>query len=161
MGFFDKIKQAFGIGGVKVEISAPDEVKKENGKIDGTLHFTTKTDQTVEGVRVDFLERFEYRTGQQKRVDRIKRGSVELAGFAIKANESKDVPFSVVFNFPVNTAEGTAKSLEEKGGMLGALGKMGSMVEASKQQNRMFELNANANIKGAIGSNKIKSVRLV
>src|SRR3989338_4446954 len=102
MGFFGKIKQMLGVGGVKVEIVAPDEVKKENGRIDGMLKFTTKTDQTVEGVKVEFLERFEYGAGAQRRVDRIKRGMVEMAGFDIKANESKDVPFSMPFNFPVN-----------------------------------------------------------
>ena len=150
-----------GVGGVKVEIVAPDEVKKENGRIDGMLKFTTKTDQTVEGVKVEFLERFEYGAGAQRRVDRIKRGMVEMAGFDIKANESKDVPFSVPFNFPVNMAESSAKSLEDKGGVLGALGKIGGMGENCKQGNRHFELAANANIKGAIGSSKFKPVRLI
>ncbi len=161
MGLFDKVKQALGIGGVKVEISVPDEVKKDNAKVDGVLCFSTKTDQDVQSVRVEFMERYDIGAGAQKRVTRTKRGSVELPGFNIKANESKDVSFSLPFSITMSVAEASAKDLEAKGGMLGALGKLGAMAENSKQGNRRFEVSARVDVKGSLGAGATKEIKLI
>jgi len=50
MGFFDKIKNALGIGGVKAKLEIPAEVAKDSGVINGKIIFTSKSDKMVKEV---------------------------------------------------------------------------------------------------------------
>jgi hypothetical protein len=156
MGFFSNLKNKLGIGGVKVEVRAPGQVAKADGKISGTVVLTTKSDQEVVGIKVKVLEVFSTGRGNEKEVKNFTLGQVSLPGnFTIKTGESKEVPFSVSFV----TINSNADDLKEKGGALGAIGKLGAFANAEKSE---YYVEAEADVKAAAldpsGKQQIKMV---
>ncbi len=156
MGFFQKIKNFLGIGGVKVELSVPGQASKEEGKIGGTVTLTSKSDQEVLTLKVKVFEEFTTGRGDDKKTKEIDLGSVELpGGFTIKAGETKEVPFDVSFEVVKSNAE----SLKEKGGALGALG---GAAKFAKNEKSAYFVEADADVKGvALDPSDKKGIKLV
>lgn len=142
MSFFAKIKQFLGIGTVKVTIKAPGTFNTDDGKIDGTLNLVAKSDQIVESLVIRLDEEFTTGRGDDKKTKTYEIGKMQLPGFEMKAGETKDVPFSLQFSYTKTATE----ALSEKGGVLGGIGKLGSMVSSDKSE---FKLWATCDVKGA------------
>ena len=59
-----RVKKWLGIEGVKVEIILPDSIKKSEGKISGTVKFSSMHAQTVTSLHFKIIEK--YRRGRRK-----------------------------------------------------------------------------------------------
>jgi len=129
MGFFQSIKNKLGIGGVKVELQIPAEASKSEGTIAGKIILTTKSDQEVKGIEVKVIEEYTTGRGDDKETKELTLGQVKLTEvFTIKTGETKEIPFNVSFSIIKSNND----ALKEKGGALGALGKVGAFADNEK-----------------------------
>ena len=131
MGFFDKVKNKLGIGGVKASLYVPGQVSKAEGKVEGKVTLTTKSEQKVVDLEIKVYEKWETGKGEQKRSKHFDLGQIKLPGnFIIKPSETKEIEFTVPFKLVKSNNE----HLKDKGGALGALGKFGSFLDAENSR---------------------------
>lgn len=120
-----------GIGGVKVELQIPAEAAKADGTITGKIILTTKSDQEVKGIEVKVVEEYTTGRGDDKTTKEYTLGEIKFSEvFAIKTGETKEVPFTVTFSILKSGND----ELKEKGGALGALGKVGAFADNEKSK---------------------------
>ncbi|HLA55486.1 MAG TPA: sporulation protein [Flavobacterium sp.] len=132
MGFFQTIKNKLGIGGVKVSLQSPGQVGKSEGMINGKVTLTSKSDQELVKMKVILLEEYTTGRGDDKKKKDITLGTfnLDLKGATIKAGETVEHSFAL----PFQVANSSNQDLAEKGGALGALGKMGSFANNEKSE---------------------------
>jgi hypothetical protein len=156
MGFMGKIKQWMGIGGVKVTLAASGPLSSTGGAVAGTVQLTSKSDQHVNDLVVKVYELYSTGRGKEKRTREIDMGKLSIAQHLdLKAGETKDLSFSL----PYTVSKSINDKLKEKGGMIGALGKLGSMAEAERSE---FYVKASASVKGtALSSSDKAAMKMV
>lgn len=144
MGFFDKIKQFFGIGTVSVKLNVvPATFKATETELKGTLVITGKSDQEIESVEVEFKENWSKGKDDDKQEKTFTLGQFKLnQPFSIKKDEVKTIEFSIHYEMIKSDND----KLKEKGGVLGGLGKVGSFLDNEKSE---YELVATVDVKGA------------
>jgi DUF917 family protein len=153
MGFLAKIKQFFGMGTVSVALQTDEMFSTDDAVIKGTVVITGKSDQVIESVEVEFEEKYSTGSGDNKTTKEYELGKVKLAGFSIKAGETKNVEFSVPFTY----AKSNNEAMAEKGGLVGGLGKVGKFMNSEKSD---FWLTATVDIKGAtFDPNAVKQLK--
>lgn len=144
MGLIQTIKNKLGIGGVKVALQVPGQVSKEETKIDGKINLTSKSDQNVVSIEVTVFEEYTTGRGDDKKTSKIDLGKITLpGGFTMKAGESKEVPFSIDFVL----AKSNNDDLVDKGGAMGAIGKMGKFANNEKS---VYFVEADVDVKGTV-----------
>lgn len=156
MGFFQTIKNKLGIGGVKVTLQAPGNASKAEGKVEGKVVLTTKSDQDVVSITVKMIEEFTTGRGDDKKTKTFTLGETKITeGFTIKTGETKEVAYTL----PFSALKSSNEELAEKGGALGAIGKLGAF--ASNEKSEYFVV-AEADVKSAaLDPSDKKSIRLV
>jgi hypothetical protein len=156
MGFFNKVKNKLGIGGVKVTLEVPGQVSKESKQIEGKVILTTKSEQEIVEVEIKLIEEFTTGRGDDKRTKDYTLGSVKFSDtYGIKPEEVKEIPFML----PFELLKSNADSLAEKGGALGAIGKMGKFASNEKSK---YKVEANVDVKAAaLDPSDEKNIRLV
>jgi SpoOM protein len=129
MSFFDTVKNWFGIGGVKAVLAIPGQIEKTAGKVAGTVTLTTKSEKLVKNIQVRFEEEWSTGRGEDKTSKTLILGQFDVAdAFTIKPGDTKVVNFEV----PFSMVKSQNDEMKEKGGVLGGLGKMASMMDAEK-----------------------------
>lgn len=156
MGFFQNIKNKLGIGGVSVNLQIPSQVSKASSTIDGKVVLTTKSDQEIVSITVKLIEELTTGRGDDKKTKEYELGRVEIpAGYSIQTGSTKEVPFAL----PFVVAKSSNQELAEKGGALGALGKMASFAENAKS---VYIVKAEADVKSAaLDPDDKKEIRLI
>jgi hypothetical protein len=143
MSLFAKVKQFFGAGTVKVELTVPPQVQKTDGQLAGRAVLNAVSDQDVLEVTVKLKERWSTGRGQEKEAKEFELGKVKLAeAFSMKAGESRTFDFQL----PFQLLKSNNDRLKEHGGAIGALGKVAAFAEAEKST---YEVCAEADVKGA------------
>jgi hypothetical protein len=143
MSFFQKLKQFFGAGTVKVELTVPPSVSKAELQVPGKVTLNALSDQHVIDVKVLLEEEWETGRDEQKQTRKFELGKLTLAqGVDMKQGEQQ------VFEFvlPFTLVKSNADDLKEMGGMAGALGKAVAFAKAEKSR---YSLSAVADVKGA------------
>ena len=155
MSFFAKIKQFFGVGTIKVTLNAPGTFNTNDGLIEGTIKLEAKSDQSVVSLEVRLDEEYTTGRGDEKKTKTFEIGKIKLAGFDMKAGETKDVAFKLSYTYSKSDNEAMA----EKGGVMGGIGKLGSFASGEKSE---FKLVATCDVKGAtFDPNDIKEIKRV
>lgn len=156
MGFFQTIKNKLGIGGVSVKLQVPAQVAKSAGKVEGKIILTSKSEQQVVSLKVRFLEEFTTGRGDDKKTKEFELGIVKIPqGFTIKAGETKEIPFSL----PFAIIKSDMDELKDKGGALGAIGKLGAFAGGEKSE---YFVEADADVKSAaLDPSDKKGIKLV
>jgi sporulation-control protein spo0M len=156
MGFLDKIKQIAGIGGVKLKIQLPATINRQEGKVEGTAILTSKSKQHVENLSFELEETYITGSRENQRTQYFTCGKLTLdEAFDINSDETKNIPFS--FTFHISRSEN--QNLQDKGGFVGTLGKIGS---ALNNERSVFHVKASAKVTGAIlGGSDVVKVELV
>ena len=156
MGFFQTIKNKLGIGGVKVSLQVPGQVAKDAGVLEGKITLTTKSEQEVKEIKVKIFEEYTTGRGDDKKTKTFDLGEVKIpGGFTLKPGDSKEISFSL----PFSVLKSNNDNLKEKGGVLGALGKMGSFADNEKSA---FFVEADADVKAAaLDPSDKKEIRLI
>ncbi len=156
MGFFSKIKNTLGIGGVKVDLHVPGQVDKTSGTIAGKVVLTTKSEQEIVDIKIKVMEKYTTGRGEEKVSREFELGKIHVPDrFSIKPGETKEVPFSV----PFTMLKSENDKFAEKGGALGALGKMGKFANAEKSY---FTVVADVDVKAAaLDPSDKKAIKMV
>ncbi len=142
MGFFAKVKQWLGFVGMDVTLECPQSLANDAQEISGKVTFVGKSDQFVEGINVVFEEKWERGKGEDKKTEVIKLGEVKIpAKYDLKAGESKTVDFALVFKRALSTNQ----SMAQAGGVIGGLGKLGSMMDSERST---YKVTATIDLKG-------------
>lgn len=143
MSFFAKVKQFFGAGTVKVELTVPASVAKSGLQVPGKLTLNALSDQHLIDVTVVLEEEWQTGRNEEKQTKTFELGKVTLAqALDVKQGEQR------VFDFvlPFELIKSNADDLKEKGGALGVLGKAAAFANAEKSR---YRIKAEADVKGA------------
>jgi len=126
MGFLDTIKGWFNLGGVKVKLLCDQpQISKPGGEISGKASLTSKSDKTVLKMHHKLIMEVTTGSKDDKKTKETLLGELEQSEqFEMKAGESKDVDFTVPYEIP--------ERLADKGGMMGAVGKLGAFTSSEK-----------------------------
>ena len=156
MAFFSKLKQFFGAGTVKVELSVPAQVPKAAGQLGGRVELNAASDQHVLELTVKLTESWSTGRGDDRTEKDFELGKLTLAqAFDMKQGESRSFDFVL----PFTLVKSDADDLKEKGGALGMLGKAGAFVNAEKST---YKVAAEADVKGAaLDPSDEKNIQLV
>ncbi len=156
MGFFQSIKNKLGIGGVSVELRVPMQISKDSDAVDGVIVLTTKSEQEIVSSSVKLYEDFETGRGDEKKKKTFELGTVKLTdSFVIKPGETKEIAFKL----PFSILKSDNDELKEKGGALGAIGKLGAF--ASNEKSSYF-IEADVDVKSAaLDPSAKKEVKIV
>ncbi len=142
MGFMSKIKNMLGMVGVDLELKVPTEVTGTTGTITGSVAVTSKTDQNMLTLDVEFEEEWKTGRGADAEVQTLTLGETQVVlNKPIKAGESIEIPFEFVYQIEKSTTQAWA----EKGGALGALGKLGGAMSGEKST---YQISACLDLKG-------------
>ena len=138
MSFWDTVKGWLNIGGVKVKFDGLNKtIRKSEFKINSKVNLTTKSDKTVNKMVYKFLLKKTTGTGDQKKTKEFVIAQSIQPGFDLKANENKTLDMELTYNLE--------KSLADMGGVLGAIGKVGSFLSTDKEE---YFVVAQADVKG-------------
>lgn len=156
MGLIAKIKNMLGIGGVSVELQVAKQVSKNEGVINGVVKLSTKSEQEVLTLKIEFIEEYSTGRGDEEKTKEIVLGKISIpCNITIKPGEIKEIPFSL----PFEISNSNADDLIAKGGGMGALGKMAKF--ANKEKSEYF-LDAEVDVKSAsIDPSDKKEIKLV
>ncbi|MCK6639693.1 MAG: sporulation protein [Bacteroidia bacterium] len=153
MGFLGKIKQFFGIGTVKVNVTVPAAFSVDDPSISGTVELVAKSDQEIVSVEVKFEEKWSTGRGDDKTEKTFDLGVQKFPGFTMKAGETKKIDYTVPFTYSKSDNDRMA----EKGGVVGGLGKLSKFADGEKST---FHVVATCDIKGAtFDPNDVKEVK--
>jgi hypothetical protein len=146
MGLLQKVKGWLNIGGVKVLLWKYSEpLKRSNPVITGAVLLKAKSPKTVLSVEVKFIEEFTHGKDDERKTDTKVLGSYKVpehgAGLGypleMKPGEDREEPFTVHVTM--------TDRLQNRGGMLGAIGKLGAFAASEKLE---YFLVATADVKG-------------
>lgn len=131
MSFFNKIKQSFGIGTLKVELQAPAQLGSNERQINGQVLITAQSDQLVKEIKLRMLE-----TYTQGKGDDEKSKEYELGQKIIKEplTLAKDENTTIDFSLPFILQHSNNQSLSQEKGVLGALGKAAIFATGEKSE---------------------------
>lgn len=123
MSFFDTIKGWFNIGGVKVALQLDNKQISYSGhEIAGSVELSSKGEKEILSLTYRFLTRHTTGTGQARTVlDKIIAETVADVPFKMTPGEIKTLRFAIPPEF------------YETGGVLGAVGKVGSLVAHARR----------------------------
>lgn len=139
---FGRIKNYFGIEGVKVELVIPPEIKERTGMVEGSIRFTSMNTQTVTQVRVRLVERYFRGRGKEKLVDEYNLGEIYLEQtFEVPA----DQPLEVDFQLPFEMVHSDFDQMERKNILSGGIAKLAKYAYKVKS---VFRVEAEAKVKG-------------
>ncbi|MFN0204581.1 MAG: sporulation protein [Bacteroidia bacterium] len=142
MGFFDKIKQFFGMGTVSVKLNAPTTFLTTDTQLKGSVTITGKSDQIIESVEIELQEKWSKGKDDDKVEKEFTLGEIKLPGFNIAKDEVKTVEFSL----PFELVKSQNDKMKDQGGIVGGLGKFGSFLDSEKSE---YTLIATVDVKGA------------
>jgi sporulation-control protein spo0M len=139
MGFMDTVKGWFNIGGVKVRLDLPSNtIAKSGNQIVGKVHLAAKNDKQVLKLTFKLLQEITTGSGDKKETKENILGELRVAEtFDLKAGETKAVEFTMGYSIP--------ETLKDKGGMLGAVGKLGAFATGEKIA---YYVSADCDVKG-------------
>ena len=139
---FGKMKQWFGIEGVKVELDVPDEIIKQLGVVKGQLRFSTMKTQTVTAVKVTMIETYKRGRKEDKRIDEYQVGTVYLKEpFEIKAEE----PLVLDFILPFELLKSEMDNFANKNFLTKGIAGLARMTRAVKSE---FRVEVEADVDG-------------
>ena len=96
---FGKVKKWLGIEGVKVELILPDEIKADEGVIEGKLRFQSMHTQKVKSIKLILTEKYTRGRFKNKLSDLYKIAEVEQKeDLTIPADDPIEIDFALPFS---------------------------------------------------------------
>jgi hypothetical protein len=132
---FTNLKQLTGLGGVKLKVeldsSSPPQISEKPRTYSGTLHLSSDTDVQFKQLiyRLEMTTVWKDAKGQRREKQHLLGEKViDVSTESLTAGETKDIPFKIDGkHFELHKT--SEQALSEQGGMLGVLGKVGSLVQ--------------------------------
>ncbi len=138
----DKVKQWFGIEGVKVELIIPEAVNLNSGIIKGQLQFSSLNAQTVQNINLKLIEIYTRGRRKNKMTNEYEIGQVTIfESFQVPA----ELPILVDFELPFELLKSEIDEMADKNFLLGGVAKL---AKISRGVNSEFRVEVEANVKG-------------
>lgn len=125
---WSRIKQWFGIGGVRFALQVAPSSSKRSGVIQGKLRVSSKTSQVLKGLQLKLEENWQRGGGEEKTRKTFQLGVLALPGFSVQAGETKTLEFALPFQLIKSPEE----SSRNKPAPRGMLEKLSSFVSAER-----------------------------
>lgn len=137
-----KVKNWFGIEGVKMDILLPDDIRSVDGLFSGILVFNALTTQEVLNVKVKMVERYGRGRGSERLVNEYVLGELFIdKSIIIQANIETKLSFAFSFKYVTAPIDDFAKkNILFKG--------MANMAKKISKVNSEFRIEAEAKVKG-------------
>ena len=137
-----KVKNWFGIEGVKMDILLPDDIRSVDGLFSGILVFNALTTQEVLNVTVKMVERYGRGRGSERLVNEYVLGELFIdKSIIIEANIETKLSFAFSFKYVTAPIDDFAKkNILFKG--------MANMAKKMSKVNSEFRIEAEAKVKG-------------
>lgn len=146
MGILNTVKGWLNIGGVSVKLQGVSQrVSRSGNLIDGTVLLKSKGDKQVLSLKYQFVMRLtRKKVGSQNANDKettehVIAETIHDEPFEMKEGETKTVPF--VINYRME------QRVQDRGGFLGAMGKLGSLVSSDEEE---YCVRAMCDVKGTV-----------
>jgi len=140
---FEKVKNWFGIEGVKIRFLLLKSYPKNVKTINGELEILSQSSQVIESLRFKFIETYHVGKGKQRKSEEFVLGTLELdAVFPLSAQEKKRVFFQIPFEQKLSNMDKLANKGPFRKGIV-FLAKTFSKVEST------YRVEAEAKIKGS------------
>jgi len=115
---FGKVKEWLGIEGIKLEIKLEEELSKSEGKIAGTLLYSTKNTQQVTNTTIKLYEEYSRGRGKKQKTDTYLIAELEINGsFMVYPEDIKELNFKLNFE----NIQSEMDKMQSKGGFSGVL----------------------------------------
>lgn len=138
----DKVKQWFGIEGVKVELIIPEAVSIKNGLIKGQLQFSSMNAQTVQNINLKLIEIYTRGRRKNKMTNEYEIGEVTIfESFQVPA----ELPILVDFELPFELLKSEIDEMADKNFLFGGVAKL---AKISRGVNSEFRVEIEADVKG-------------
>lgn len=137
-----KVKNWFGIEGVKMDILLPDDIRSADGLFSGILVFNALTTQEVLYVKVKMVERYGRGRGSERLVNEYVLGELIIdKSIIIEANIETKLSFAFSFQYVTAPIDDFAKkNILFKG--------MANVAKKMSKVNSEFRIEAEAKVKG-------------
>ena len=138
----NKVKNWFGIEGVKMDILLPDDIRSVDGLFSGILVFNALTTQEVLNVTVKMVERYGRGRGSERLVNEYVLGELVIdKSIIIEANIETKLSFAFSFKYVTAPIDDFAKkNILFKG--------MANVAKKMSKVNSEFRIEAEAKVKG-------------
>jgi sporulation-control protein spo0M len=138
----NKVKNWFGIEGVKMDILLPDDIRSVDGLFSGILVFNALTTQEVLNVNVKMVERYGRGRGSERLVNEYVLGELVIdKSIIIEANIETKLSFAFSFKYVTAPIDDFAKkNILFKG--------MANVAKKMSKVNSEFRIEAEAKVKG-------------
>jgi len=149
MGFLNTVKGWLNIGGVSVKLQGVSQrVSRSGDHIEGNVQLTSKGDKTVLKLTVQFVMKLTRKkagseTNEKQTTEHVIAETIGDVPFDMKEGEVKVMPFYL--NYKIEPR------LQDKGGVLGALGKaaaLGAMFAGQEEEE--YLVRAMCDVKGTV-----------
>jgi len=138
----DKVKQWFGIEGVKVELVLPEATSMNGGIIKGQLQFTSMNEQTVQAVQLKLIEIYTRGRRSNKVTTEYELGNITVnKSFTVPAEEA----ILVDFQLPFELMKSEIDEMGDKNILLGGIAKL---ARFSRGASSTYRVECEANVKG-------------
>ncbi len=156
MGLWSTIKGWFNVGGVSVRIMGVENpFPRDDTVMKGKFELSTKTDKTILSTSVEFYVETTTGKGEEKETEKSVLGEQSTEDYAVNldypfelaAGETRELSFLII---DVD-CEGTLGRMAKKGGVLGAVGKVGMLANkltAEKDATIKYYVEVTADVKG-------------
>ncbi|NJM52847.1 MAG: hypothetical protein HC846_05305 [Blastocatellia bacterium] len=130
MGFFDKLKGYFGYGILDIELQCPTTIDRHRPIVAGKLLITAKQDEFVEAIQMKISEVWQKKDLNNEPVH--KEFQLGIYEFDVQRSVKTGEVLSYNFNIPLTLVKSMDDQMRDKGSLIGALGKMSSMLKSEK-----------------------------
>lgn len=139
---FDKVKQWFGIEGIKVELLLPETAMIKSGVIKGQLQFTSMNAQTVQGIKLKLVEIYTRGRRKNKMTSEYELGEVMIfESFDVPA----ELPILIDFELPFELLKSEIDEMADKNFVLGGVAKLAKMTRGVNSE---FRVECEVDVKG-------------
>lgn len=129
-----KVKQILGIEGVNVSLQLPVDLSKKTEELTGEIVLSSKSDQTINSILVQFIERFSRGSKKEKRIDEYIIGKLFLEGpMVIKADQTIVKKFTL--NYEISKSE--MDHIEDQNFLFRGFVKLAKMINKVKSEYRV------------------------
>lgn len=139
---FGKVKNWFGIEGIKVEMNIPEEINEKLGVVKGSLLFSTMNQQTISSIKVVMIETYRRGRKEMKRIDDYEIGRIILTEeITISPNEPLNLDFVLPFEMQKSEMdEFASKNFFAKG--------IVNLAKRTRNVKSTFRVEVEADVKG-------------
>lgn len=95
-----KVKQYFGIEGIKISLEIPDIIDRKSGVIEGNIVLQSKNTQTARAFEIRLIEKYSRGRRKSKLINEYELGKISLKkNIVVSADTTEKIPFKLPFVF--------------------------------------------------------------